>query len=289
MKNVLFLLSDEHSQRFLGCTGANSENAITPNIDQLSAGGVRFTDAYCQMPLCTPSRISLLTGKQVRKSGAWTNESIIRPELDTLPRSFAGAGYASCLVGKMHLGGTQQFAGFQFRPYGDLTGKCGHQWEPITDLKRARSMRIRTELSGKTGIPESQLQDSIVTRETIAWIREHRAAQPDQPFFLTAGFSRPHFPLTAPGRWVEYYKKRGIPRPFAPAAGDAFDHPMSTAMRKGFQAEAISDEEMMSARIGYFANVSYLDEVIGDLLSTLNRDGALENTIIIYTSDHGEL
>lgn len=288
--NILYLMSDEHSFRFMGHVplSEGGEPIYTPTFDALAEKGTVFTDAYCQMPLCTPSRICQLTGKEVRKCGAWSNNAVLRPELTTLPEVIAEAGYSTCLVGKMHLGGNRQFVGFQHRPYGDLTGHTGHQWEPIDQETRSH-MCTRTEHVGVTGIPESLLQDAVVVSEAVAWLREHQQAYPDKPWFLTASFSRPHFPLTAPQRHVARYSPEAIPEPKVPAGGDAHEHPMSVGMRKGFMAEAIDHEEMMRARAAYFANVSYLDEVIGDLLSLLEKDDVLENTIILYTSDHGEM
>lgn len=288
--NVLFLLSDEHSFRFLGHRASEpcGEPVLTPALDRLAAGASVFSDAYCQMPLCTPSRLCLLTGREVREAGAWTNESVLRPGLATIPEVFAEGGYETCLVGKMHLGGNRQLAGFRHRPYGDLTGKCGHQWEPILSPERT-GMRARTAHAGVTDIPESQIQDVVVAQESVAWLREHSRANPGQPWFLCASFSRPHFPLTAPRRWIDHYWPDRVTEPKVPAAGDAFDHPMSVAMRHGFQAEAVSREETMRARAAYFACVSYLDEVIGDLLLRLEADGLLDHTIVVYTTDHGEL
>jgi len=288
--NILLLFSDEHSYRFMGHVPPEDggEPAWTPTFDNLAAGGTVFTDAYCQMPLCTPSRISMLTGREVRRCGAWNNGSVLRPELPTIPRTLAEAGYETCLVGKMHLGGSLQFAGFRHRPYGDLTGKTGHQREPIGSPE-ANTMRMRTVGAGITGIPESLIQDEIVTHETVAFLREHQHAHPDQPWFLCASFSRPHFPLTAPRRHFERYWPNGVTEPKVGPTGDAYYHPMSIGMRRGFQAEAISHDEMMRARAAYFACVSYLDEVIGDLFLRLERDGLLENTIIVYTTDHGEM
>jgi choline-sulfatase len=288
--NILYLMSDEHSFRFMGHVPIDEggEHIITPAFDNLASAGTVFTDAYCQMPLCTPSRICQLTGKEVRKSGAWSNNSILRPELQTLPEVLADAGYSTCLVGKMHLGGNRQFVGFQHRPYGDLTGRTGHQWEPIDQESRS-NMRTRTTHVGVTEIPESLLQDVVVATETIAWLREHQHRYPNKSWFVCASFSRPHFPLTAPRRHVERYPPDAITLPRVPAAGDAYSHPMSAGMRQGFKAEAIDHEEMMRARAAYFASVSYLDEVIGDLLSRLEMDDLLENTIIVYTTDHGEM
>ena len=295
--NILYLMSDEHSFRSMGHVTEEDggEPVQTPTLDRLAAQGTVFSHAYCQMPLCTPSRMCQLTGLEVRNCGAWTNESVLRPELETLPKALARAGYETCLVGKMHLGGNQQFVGFQHRPYGDLTGKTGHQWEPLSDPELRTSMRGRTAHVGVTEIPESLIQDEVVAHEAIAFLREHRHAHPGRPWFLCASFSRPHFPLTSPRRHFERYWPKGVTEPRVPAGGDAYDHPMSVGMRKGFRADEISHEEMMRARAAYFASVSYLDEVIGDLLSRLEgggrgrRGGLLDNTIIVYTTDHGEM
>jgi choline-sulfatase len=198
--NILFLLSDEHSFRCMGHVdnASGGEPVHTPNFDRLAMQGTIFSDTYCQMALCTPSRLCILTGREVRGAGAWNNNSVLRPELPTLPRTLAEAGYETCLVGKMHLGGNQQFVGFRHRPYGDLTGRTGHQWEPLDDTDANAKMRIRTTAAGVTEIPESLIQDEVVARETLAFLREHRHTHPDQPWFLCASFSHPHFPLTAP-------------------------------------------------------------------------------------------
>jgi len=288
--NILFLLSDEHSSRFMGHIpeAEGGEPAHTPNFDRMASQGTVFSNAYCQMPLCTPSRLCILTGLEVRRCGAWSNEAVLRSELPTIPRTLADSGYETCLVGKMHLGGKLQFSGFKHRPYGDLTGKTGHQWEPL-DSTSSHGMRSRTADAGITEVPESLIQDEIVAHETVAFLREHQHAKPDQPWFACASFSRPHFPLTAPRRYFERYWPDGVTEPRVGATGDAYDHPMSVGMRKGFQADDISRDEMMKARAAYFACVSYLDEVIGDLLLRLENDGLLDNTIIVYSTDHGEM
>ena len=288
--NILLLFSDEHSFRFMGHVpeSAGGEPIETPTFDQLAAQATVFSDAYCQMPLCTPSRMTMLTGREVRGCGAWSNCNVLRPELPTIPSVLRDAGYTTCLTGKMHLGGTQQFIGFEHRPYGDLTGNTGHQWEPLTDA--AKGMRARTrDAVGITQIPESRIQDEVVCHESVAFLREHQHANPDKPWFLCASFSRPHFPLTAPRRHLDRFWPDGVTEPKVPASGDAYDHPMSVGMRKGFQTEAISHDEMMYARACYFACVSYLDEVIGDLFLRLEKDGLLDNTIIVYSTDHGEM
>ena len=293
--NVLFLFSDEHSFRFFGYRDdALGEPVETPAFDALAANGTRFENAYCQMPLCTPSRLCLLTGREVRGCNAWGNSRVLPPERATIPGALGDAGYRTCLVGKMHLGGNRQFVGFDDRPYGDLTGGTGHQWEP-THRAGGRSVRDRTLDAGVTEIPESHLQEYVTMRESIAWIRE-REAGTDGPWFLTASFSRPHFPLTAPERYVERYwdldadePTDRLTEPKVGRTGDTADHPMTEGAIEGFRTESIGDVELQRARACYFACVEFLDDVIGDFLATLERDGVLENTVVIYASDHGEL
>ncbi|MEM7130712.1 MAG: sulfatase-like hydrolase/transferase [Chloroflexota bacterium] len=288
--NILLLFSDEHSFRFMGHRSAEAggEPVHTPNLDRLAAQSTVFNSAYCQMPLCTPSRICMLAGREVRNCGAWNNKAIFPPDVPSLPSTLAESGYTTCLVGKMHFGGNRQFNGFQHRPYGDLTGLTGHQWEPLSAEDR-NGIVVRTRDAGVTEIPESKMQEVVVAEETLAFLREQRHATPDKPWFLCASLSRPHFPLTAPRRFFEMYYPDNVTEPKVPAQGDAYNHPMSVGMRKGFQVERIDHNEMMRARAAYFACVSYLDEIIGDLLVRMEHAGLLENTIIVYTTDHGEM
>ena len=287
--NILFLFSDEHSFRCLSLLDSQTGEPVhTPTLDGLAAQGVYFSNAYCQSPLCTPSRICLLTGRFPMTSGGWANGSYLSPELPTIPSVFADAGYATCLVGKMHLGGTNQMAGFAHRPYGDLTGGAGHQRDPLSKKEGGHEMRSRTADAGVTEIPESALQEQVIVRETVSFLREHTASQPTTPWFLCASFSRPHFPLTAPARFFNRYWPEVTP-PKVGRTGDTAFHPMTVGMARGFRTEEISEQEMMRARAAYFACVDYLDEILGDLLHLMERSGLLENTIIVYTSDHGEM
>ena len=288
--NILFLFSDEHSYRCLSLLdGTAGEPVHTPTLDGLAENGAHFSSAYCQSPLCTPSRICLLTGRSPMTSGGWANGSYLKPEIPTVPTVFAEAGYTTCLVGKMHLGGTNQMAGFAHRPYGDLTGGTGHQRDPLSKREGGFDMRSRTADAGLTEIPESALQEQVIVRETVSFLREQSAAEPDRPWFLCASFSRPHFPLTAPGRFLNRYWPGGVTPPKVGRTGDSAFHPMTIGMAKGFRTEEVSEPEMMKARAAYFACVDYLDEILGDLLHLMERSGLLENTVIVYTSDHGEM
>jgi choline-sulfatase len=290
--NILFLLSDEHGFRYMSFLDDENggEPVHTPNLDNLAENGVYFGESYCQMPLCTPSRMCLLSGRDVRGCGAWNNESLMREGVRTFADDFAENGYETCLVGKMHFGGKRQFNGFRNRPYGDLTGKTGHQSEPLKPEGGAiTGMRERTTCAGVTMIPESVMQEEVVCRESLSFLRELRHSSQHKPWLLCASFSRPHFPLNAPARHFERYWPEGVTSPKVGYAGDTINHPMTRGMIRGFRTEEIGEEEGMRARAAYFANVDYLDEIIGDFLALLERDGFLDNAIIVYTTDHGEL
>ena len=293
--NILILQSDEHSFRCLShCDDARGEPVRTPTFDRLAEHGTNFDQTYCQMPLCTPSRLCLLTGREVRACNAWSNTNVLPPDCETMPSVLGEAGYDTCLVGKMHLGGSRQFVGFDDRPYGDLTGGTGHQWEPLARAG-GRSIEDRTKDAGLTEIPESKLQEYVTTRESLSWIREQDHST-DAPWFLFASFSRPHFPLTSPRRFLDRYwdidadePRPILTEPKVGRIGETTTHPMTEGAIEGFRTERIEEHERQRARAAYFACVDFLDHIIEEFLDTLERDGLLENTVVVYTSDHGEL
>ncbi|MCB0030437.1 MAG: sulfatase-like hydrolase/transferase, partial [Anaerolineales bacterium] len=127
--NILLIMTDEHHRDVAGFAG--DPLVQTPNLDRLAARGVRFDHATCANPVCTPSRMTMLTGLESHRCAAWSNHWIIFPEHLTWPAHFANHGYRTCLVGKMHFGGRDQMQGFQHRPYGDLRHGLGHQPDPL--------------------------------------------------------------------------------------------------------------------------------------------------------------
>ncbi len=286
--NILFIHSDEHSFRYMSSRPheRGGEPCRTPTLDGLIDRGTHFDAAYCQMPLCTPSRISMLTGRHSHRCGAWGNASVLPPELPTIGSHFRQNGYATATIGKMHLGGSLQTAGFGDRPYGDFGGPCAHQPDP---LSADGDLRSRTLDAGISDVPEAMIQENVVARTALAWAREQRHSDPDQPWLLYTSFSRPHFPLTAPKRFFDRYYPEGVTPPRVTRSGDSADHPMTLGAIEGFKTEDIESEEGRRARAAYFAAVDFLDEILGDFLAVMERDGLLDNTVIVYTSDHGEL
>jgi len=167
--NILVLHSDEHSYRFLSSRSPEKggEPCQTPTLDRLVAQGVNFDKAYCQFPLCTPSRIAMLTGRHAHRCGAWGNGSILSPDLPTWGSHFQANGYHTATIGKMHLGGSLQYAGFGARPYGDFGGMCSHQYDPLSrhndqneaGMNRQAFVRIQVVATGEL---------SHLTRELVA-------------------------------------------------------------------------------------------------------------------------
>ncbi len=278
--NVLLLLTDQHSSRISGFSGDNVVR--TQHLDALASRSVQFQTALCASPLCTPSRICLLTGKEAHRCSAWANHWAIFPEHVTWPGHFATHGYRTALIGKMHLGGRNQMAGFQHRPYGDLLHGHAHQPDPLEFYPGYPNI----EGAGVTQILESLLQDVVVTRETLSWVLEHHARHPGHPWFACASYSRPHSPFTTPGRYFRRYQGK------LPPLGDEesnSDHLEPFAQWVRDRLGSVTPEQAQCARKGYYANIDFVDDQIGGLLDELQSAGALDHTIIIYTSDHGEM
>ncbi len=280
--NILLIMTDQHNPRISGFAG--DDVVYTQHLDQLAACSVQFDTAICASPCCTPSRMSMLCGKDVHHCSAWNNHWVIFPEHKTWPQQFADHGYRTCLVGKMHFGGRDQMQGFQSRPYGDLRHGLGHQPDPI-DLFPAYHGPTQV---GATEIPESLLQENVVTRETIAWVLEQKDALPDTSWFCCASYARPHSPYTAPGRYIRRYRDK-VPAIELP---DDLKEQLDPFSRHHYNAEPGRDltaEESLRAREAYYACVDFVDDCIGELFAALNAAGALDNTIVIYTSDHGDM
>ncbi|MFC1454204.1 sulfatase [Verrucomicrobiota bacterium] len=275
--NILWILTDEHNRDVSGFAGDPIVN--TDNLDRLAARSVRFENATCTNPVCTPSRMSIMTGRDAHRCSAWSNHWVIFPEHLTWPAHFAAHGYRTCLVGKMHFGGRDQMNGFQHRPYGDLRHGLGHQPDPLhmyPGYAQAKS-------AGVTEVPESLMQDVVTTRETLAFLLEHQGREPDTPWFVCASYGRPHAPLTAPGRYIRRYSGRVPPA----AVGSEGDSKLEAfAQQLVFD---LTEQQAISGREGYYACVDFVDDCIGELLGGLEKTGLLGNTIIIYTSDHGEM
>jgi choline-sulfatase len=317
--DVLLLVGGGHNYRHLGARGGPVE---TPTLDGLLEGGTAFERAYTPAPAPTPGRVGLLTGRRAASTGVCGEGDPLPADVETLPRWLGRAGYDTCLVGSLGVTGDRQFAGFDHRPYGDLTTKAGVQFDPPTNPKARGSpfesktdgvggahghrydpidpdrrapdpWRGLTADAGETGVPESARQDRAIVSEAVDWLREHDATS-ESPWLLTASFPRPSPPLTAPARHVERYRPGDLPEV---GADDAPAHPVADAKRERDEVQShtvaeaadLDDAQVRRSRAAYRASVSYLDEVIGDLLATVEREGLLEDTVVVYAGAAGTL
>jgi len=280
--NVLLLVSDEHHYGVAGYAGDGVVG--TRALDGLAARGVVLDNAFCQSPVCTPSRMSFLTGKNISTCSNWNNHWVLFPEHRTLAHHFADAGYATCLVGKMHFGGKDQHHGFQRRPYGDLRHALGHQPDPIDTFPNSGGVAH----AGASEIPESLQQEVIVSVEAAAWVGEQMAARPEQPWLMCASYNKPHAPLVCPRRYFEKYLGK-VPSMSLSPEDEAARHPCPATQRENYGLLELTPEQVERGRAAYWGCVDFLDDCIGMLLWQLEQAGALDNTIIVYISDHGDL
>jgi len=289
--NILLIMSDQHNPHIMGYAG--NQWVDTPTFDQLAQSGKAFTSAYCNSPLCVPSRMSFLTGRYPHHCSAWDNQSMIDPSYPTIPSWLGEHGYTTASVGKMHFRGKDQHHGFQARPYGDLvdTPILIHQPDPPdTADGRAQSHAVgRFPFAGVSQIPESMQQDRVVTQESLAWLLDYASQNNDQPWFFTASYYRPHFPLTAPRRYIQKYQSRDIAYPPLPDNYPDQLHPHDKFIVDDFNLTQFGTVQLQQALNAYYACVDYVDDLIGELLSKLKSAGCLDNTYVIYTSDHGDM
>ncbi|QEN06733.1 hypothetical protein EXM22_01520 [Oceanispirochaeta crateris] len=289
--NILFILTDQHNASISGFEG----NRIidTPSLDGLASQGMQFGKAYCQSPLCVPSRSSLLTGRYCRNINVYDNQDILDTAYDTIPGTFAAAGYSTALVGKAHFNG-EQYHGYQYRPYGDIFGQ-GHQPDPrrVPEKGDAGLGDILYQ-AGPSQIPLPLTQTEICTHESVKWLQSHVSLHPDQPFFLSVHYDKPHFPINPPPSLYEKYRDLvQLPPHWRHGLhGDSHLKKLSPFVRENFICEGsyqVPEETHLNCLAAYYGCIEWVDTNIGRLLESLDYLGLSDNTIVVYSSDHGDM
>ncbi len=288
--NVLFIFSDEHDPRHMGVSG--SALVKTPNLDALAARGTRFTKAITPCPICVPARASLATGLAIHDNGCWDNAIAYTGEHEGWCHALAKAGHRIESIGKLHYVNDTDPTGFdrQHSPMHIWDG-IGMVWASVRDpLPTGRKMRQMLKDIGP-GLCSYNEYDLEVTGRTVQWLHE-RANSPDpKPWALFCGLVSPHFPLVAPPKYFDLYPLEDIPHSkLLPA--DGFEHHPWIARREQYmgQDHFFDDdpERRKLAIAAYFALCTFLDDNVGRILRALEESGQLENTLVIYTSDHGD-
>ena len=288
--NLLYIHSDQHNPYVTGCYG--DPLVKTPNLDQLAAGGVLLGNTYCPSPICVPSRMSMLSGRHPCENQVWTNSHIFDSAIPTLAHSMGGAGYRPVLIGRMHAVGPDQLHGYAERPVGDHGPNSlgGRGADHGTLAGTAGPGRVSLDKSGH-GQSAYQVHDEDVTAATIDYLNRlgvrKRAGQPAEPFSLTVGFMLPHQPFVARREDYEFFYERMTP-PQTPLPFSDDLHPHIRMWRRECGIVEVSDEEIRRSRAAYWALVSRMDVMIGQILQALWENGLADSTLIAYSSDHGE-
>jgi iduronate 2-sulfatase len=288
--NVLFITTDDQNTD-LGCYG--HPLVKTPHIDQLARRGIRFDRAYCQYPLCNPSRSSFMTGRYPDQTGVLTNAGKFRkklPDVVTMPQLFQKHGYFVARVGKIfHYAVPLQI--------GTNGADDPASWQQVVNprgIDREVHDRIHTLEEGKFGGTLSWLRidskdtehtDGIGASEAIKLMEKHHPKKTGKPFFLAVGFYRPHTPYVAPSKYFDLYPRDRI-HPVLEKPGDRDDIPLAALADRPKQRE-LSVAQRKEIIQAYRAATSFMDAQVGRLLDALDRLDLTQNTVIVLISDHG--
>jgi len=280
--NILFLMSDQHTSRLMGCAG--SSFVRTPNLDRLAARGVRFDNAYCAHPHCVPSRAALMTGLQTHHIPCFSHPAPFPSEFPTWAHLLRHAGYDTTLNGKMHFVGPDQFHGFHEvinEPHAEIGGFRWGQENP--DPTTGKRYWIDLHFEGDPVHERRMKHEGAILRDAVAFLKE---GPRDKPWCHVASFGGPHYPQIMTRAMFESYAEVDIPEP---RSGLENLHPRHEHWAKCWGFDRISAEENRIGRQAYLAMVTHVDEWIGQILDALEASGQAENTVIVYTSDHGEM
>ncbi|WMS42978.1 sulfatase-like hydrolase/transferase [Acuticoccus sp. MNP-M23] len=285
-RNLLFLFSDQHTPAVTGCYG--DKVVDTPHIDRLAAEGVRFTNAYCPSPVCVPSRMSMLTGRFPHRQECWTNDDILRSDLPTWLHAMGAAGARPVLIGRMHALGPDQLHGYAERHVGDHSPNWpGTSRHSLGVLAGTNDPQPEAVAKSGPGHGAYQAKDEDVTEAAVKWLREEapRHAASGTPFALTVGLMLPHPPYVVDRAAFEAYADRVPPPNLGP---EAADHPFHTWWRGNRGIDDVPADAVARARAAYWGLVARMDEMIGRVLAALGEAGLMDDTLIVYASDHGD-
>ena len=296
--NVLIIHADQHRWDCIGAAG--NPDVETPNIDALARAGVRYCNSFCCYPVCTPSRYSLLSGLHVHQHLGWTNHSTLSPALPTFPRILRDAGYATKAVGKMHFTPTYLDVGFDDMVLAEQDGPGRWDDDYHRDLKRLNLVDAVDIIDQRSEYRQhaadeywrtfgAVASDLPAEHHSTSWIGSHALAAVDDwnrgtPNLLMVGFIKPHHPHDPPAPWSEMYD----PETLTLLPGWTEEVPPLDRGGGYFPNETLTAADLRRMMAMYYGNVSHIDDYVGRLVERLKERGLYENTMIIYTSDHGD-
>lgn len=298
--NILFIMADQHRYDCLGAYG--NADIKTPHLDALAEQGTVYDNTFCTSPICTPARYSLMTGLYPHQHLGWTNRCTIPPGLPAFPRLLQEAGYATTGVGKFHQTPTYLDVGFDRMELAEQDGAgrydddyhrylsqqgqddwMDRQDQLQSDRERAGSEYWETFGSLESNLPEEHFSTSWIGHRGLAALEEWDSTQANM---LMVSFIKPHHPFDVPAPWSKMYN----PADLAPLPGWLDEClPRDLAMHPGyFPHEKLTPEKLSRVMARYYGSISEIDTYVGKMVDLLKARGLFENTLVIYTSDHGE-
>jgi choline-sulfatase len=291
--SFLVLMADQLAASWLPAYG--HPVVQTPNLSALAGSGIVFENAYCPFPLCAPSRAAMLTGRLASDIGVYDNAAELPATVPTLAHALRANGYHTAIAGKMHFVGPDQLHGFEQRLTADIY-PADVDWTPdwSRPLDRPLPWYHTMESVVDPGVCAAAMQtdyDEEVCYQARRKLHDMARHRPDQPFLLFVSFTNPHDPWEIPRRHWARYRRDEIPDPDVPSPPLADADPHSRRLRAMCRVDdaELTPEQIRRARHGYFAAVSYLDELVGEMLGALDRSGLAERTTVLFCADHGEM
>ena len=266
--------------------------ASAPALHGLARSGVVFESAYCPSPLCAPSRAALLTGRLPSQTGVYDNAAELRASEPTFVHALRAAGYDTCLSGKMHFVGPDQLHGFEERLTTDVY-PADLDWTPDWRLPLTERLpwyhTMESVLTpGECAASMQMDYDEEVAHRAVRKLRD-LARDRSRPFFLCVSFTNPHDPWEIrPEHWARY-ADFDLPAVGLLPRSEADPHSLRLRDMAGIDDVSLSDDQVRRARHGYFAAISYVDDLIGSVLAALDATGQRDETVVIFTADHGEM
>ena len=291
--NVLLVMADQLAAGWLPAYGHSAVHA--PNLTALAEGAAVFESAYCPAPLCAPSRAGLLSARLPSRSGVFDNAAEMPAALPTLTHQLRAHGYYTGLIGKMHFVGPDQLHGFEERLTADIyPGDL--DWTPDWRLPAGEQLPWYHTMEGvlSPGVSVASMQqdyDDEVAFRAVRKIFDLAREDVERPFFLVVSFSNPHDPWELRPRYWDLYDREAIDLPTVPRLPLDEADPHSRRLRAmcGVDEVDLSADQLRAARHGYYAAISYLDERVGEVLRALREARFESDTIVAFTSDHGEM
>jgi choline-sulfatase len=287
--NMLFIMSDEHNRKVMGCAG--HDMIRTPHMDALAARGVRFTDAYCNSPICVPSRASFATGSYTHQNRFWDNAIPYDGSVPSWHHRVRAAGCNATSIGKLHFRSIDDDNGFteEVMPLhvvdglGDVLGLVRDEHAP----PRKASLRMAEEAG--PGDSSYQRYDDRIIAASVEWLKARAAERDGKPWVLFVSLVCPHFPLLSRAEWYGLYPENQVPWPQFYGQNERPRHPWIEAMRRTQVYDQAFDEQRVRRAIAaYFGMVTFQDDNLGKLMRALEETGLDATTRVIYTSDHGD-